>query len=134
MVGRVGENVWAKSSLREATIRPVVVGAVVTEYPIEHQKAFTLEENTPDGEYRKGDLIFTVSYADYRARPLPSDVVVVTTVEDEFERFTLRRAYSTDTGVGLSPLSDERMLPVPPAKNETISRLVIGFYRPQRKP
>lgn len=133
VVGRIGENVWAKATLPQATIRPILVGAVELEYPIEHQKAFTLEEDTPDGKYLKGDLIFTVSFGDYRARPLPGDIVVVTTVQAEFERFTLRRAHSTDAGIGLSSLSNTGMLPVPPAKNETVSRLVIGFYRPHRK-
>jgi len=133
VVGRIGENIWTKAGGGDVPTKQTFVGAVVSEYPVEDQSAYILEETTPDHEYRAGDMIYTVPFTTYRSRPLPDDVVVILTFQGGFERFTLRRATAADGGVSLQPLFPDRKIFRPSDNVEAIVGLVIGFFRPQRK-
>lgn len=131
VVGRIGENIWSRAStaLGKEVLDVVPAGDADD---LSMQSAFTLEETTKDGDYRRGDRVYTVPFASARAHPLVGDVVVVESEKDGFKRFTLRKAVQRGTAVVLEPMFAQPD-PATTVDRETVVELVIGFFRPQRR-
>lgn len=131
MVGRIGEEAgWIKSG-ESKPVNRWVNGVTDDRYPLEDQSAYELVADTSDGEYRAHDLIYTVPFAKYRSKPLPTDEVVVLREIEGFKIHSLRRAITTDVGIALTPLQST-LDPPPPNEKHMIVGLVIGFFRPKR--
>ena len=131
VVGRIGEDqVWVKPGEQKLECR-WVNGIADDTYPIEDQAVYELAQATSDGEYRARDLIFTVPFSNYRARPVLGDEVVVLRELDGFTIFSLRRAVAGDRGITLLPMHEVRQAPAV-GEVEKVVGLVIGFYRPKR--
>lgn len=128
MAGVLGDRVWTRPD-EEPQQR--YIGAVSTEYPISEQAAYTLFEQTPDGRYQAGDVVFTVPWDKYRTAPLADDLVVVKSERDGLVRYSLRIAVARGGRVSLTPLGDQSSQKHDDAEQPI--GLMIGFYRPHRR-
>lgn len=130
MVGRVGDNTWTR--MHEGPVDGPTIGAVTSEFPVEDQSGWELIEPTLDGQYHRGDVIFTVPFDIYRGRLVVDDIVVVRAMRGSLERYSLRRAVLIGFEVTLVALSPKTPSAVVGHDSETPIGLVIGFFRRHR--
>jgi hypothetical protein len=130
VMGRVGDHLWEVDEKTRGDQR--LVGSPALDYPLEEQRAFEVAAASHDGEFRLGDFIYTVSFADYRARPLQDDLVVIERKRGGLRNYSLQRVFLTKKGVELEPVLMGSSRPEKASVDQIID-LVIGSYRPRSR-
>lgn len=126
--GPIGSHLW---ETEVTSVLEMQIGSPILDYPLDEQTAHELGASSPDGEYRKADVVYSVPFDTYRPRLLRDDVVIARRRKNGLVNYTLARAVPTNNGaVALEPIlagSDTRETL---AQSEIVG-LVIGTYRPR---